>query len=92
MNNCIAPNDHYVFITQSEKGFSFKEHELVYQVIDFDCGLSAATDDFRDLLDCQAHPKIKLRIAKIQPNQADQTNRKSVTAYVRVTVAGVEQA
>ena len=77
---------------KTQLSIAFEQLILTYKVNDFDCGMSALTHDFRDILNAENYPFIKLQINQIDVNpKSEGFERLMASADVTVTIAGVSQ-
>lgn len=71
---------------------SFDSLILSYRVDDFDCGISAMTKDFQDLLNADQFPYLNLKINEINILKENEGfERLAVIADITVTIGGVSK-
>ncbi|MFZ6051397.1 hypothetical protein [Halocola ammonii] len=86
-------NDTLELTTDSENSFNtFEGLEIVFLVKDFACGMDMMTEDFRELLKVEEHPRIVVTIDRIElPQDGGKNYSGPVKARIRLHLANAER-
>lgn len=85
-------NSQSVNSVRSELSISFDDLILTYRINAFGCGISAMTEDFKEILRADEFPNLLLQINQITISpDSEGFDRLDVSAAIKVTIAGVSK-